>query len=192
MYKVRVDAFSLDVGCRRCNDCCRLNQCILAQEDGDPQEDFHGCPECGRPYEEMTPWWHAHLRMCVTREYGDDMQPGEISGPMMDTVMGMTINDYWKLKETYSDTDMDSYVCKYFTKSVFLMRNNGSRVNSFSLIPGCQLTFKVWLGLQPGFDYNEIADIIEDEILDEDLYIDETLDGDFPDGLTKDEISELL
>lgn len=180
MYKVRITRFVFDPLSRMCEQCRRFS------EEG-------VCPECQTPYDMLTPWWHAHLTMQVERASGDIAQPGEISGSVMDNVMGMTIFDYYRLKECYAHVDLDNLVSRYFIKNVFIMRKSGSRVSSISLLPGCQLTFRVWLGLQPGFETAMIEQVVEGEITDDQLWIDDIPDGDeIPDGLTKDEINELL
>jgi hypothetical protein len=71
-------------------------------------------------------------------------------GPMLDPVMGMSINDYLRLCEKFGD--LAEYIRRFFELSCFDVTRIDVKLLSIYVPSGCQLTFRVWLGLQPAFD----------------------------------------
>lgn len=153
MLEVEVSNATLDPRCRRCEVCKRLYDV-----------ETRACPVCKARYETLVPWWDSQLRLTPTADeyHRNYRRTFRLSGPTMDTVMGMTIQDYLRLCEEYGD--LEPLVIKYFTRNKFMMRRSTDRVLSISLMPGNQLTFKNWLGLQPSFDHREIMRVIMDNI----------------------------
>jgi hypothetical protein len=83
-------------------------------------------------------------------------------GPMMDSVMGMTVLDFIEICHRFrlNEGEMERVVTKFFVRGEFLMTRSLDRVLSISVPPGCALNFRTWLGLQPGFDSRSIMEVL--------------------------------
>lgn len=149
MITVVVSNASFDPRCRMCQK-CRLKYDPITGE----------CPGCGLPYDEMEPSWFVHLRLEDPDTYWGSGYTNvvRLSGPTMDVVMGMTITDYLRLCERWGD--LSTLVVKYFHGATFSMTRSVDKVLTISLPPGCQLNFRNWLGLQPGFSAQAITETV--------------------------------
>jgi hypothetical protein len=139
---------------RRCEDCCRITE---VEWDNDTWINTD-CPICGRSYDSLSPIWYSILNV-------ENSRPIHVFGPQMDSIMGMTIESYLSLCQHFGD--LSDLVVKYLTANTFLLSQNVDRVLTISLTPGCQLTFVRWLGLQPGFDRNEIEVMLLDTSIED-------------------------
>jgi hypothetical protein len=135
-------------------------QCVeCLQWKADPQS---SCYYCGAMT--IVPKWRIgfHLTEVTSRNCScwSDPESEEITAmdSLLDPVMAMTVEDYIFLRR--HRPDLDDYVRKFFEKSLFDIVRIEIKIASISLIPGCQLTFLNWLGLQPGFDADELSEIL--------------------------------
>jgi hypothetical protein len=79
-------------------------------------------------------------------------------GSVLDLVMGMTFSQYQFLRDHWPT--LDDYVRLFFNQSIFYVNRVLVKIDRITLAPGCQLNFLNWLGMQPGFDIDELKDLL--------------------------------
>ena len=147
MLEVAVSKAVFDMSRRKCLE-CRL----FVEKD-------QSCPQCWRWYEELEPWWLVRLGF---EEVGGDCARRSnvlLTSPVLDTVMVLSLSDFVELSRHY-ERDLSEYVTKFFVGNHFMIRHSVDRVLAMSVMPGWKLNFRMWLGLQPGFDFAEITSVI--------------------------------
>ncbi|OHT02794.1 hypothetical protein TRFO_29993 [Tritrichomonas foetus] len=92
------------------------------------------------------------------------------SGRILDSIMGMTAEDFVFLARNHDDIIVQAE--KFFYRMPLFLDIRYNRVLNISLPEGCQLNFLNWLGLQNGYDTSEIISELlsrydfEDEIIE--------------------------
>jgi hypothetical protein len=120
------------------------------------------CYYCGATT--ISPKWRIgfHLTEVTSRQrsFWSDPESEEITAmdSLLDPVMAMTVEDYLFLRR--HRPDLDDYVRRLFVQSLFDIVRIEIKIAAMSLVPGCQLTFLSWLGMQPGFDADELSDVL--------------------------------
>jgi hypothetical protein len=85
----------------------------------------------------------------------------------MDAVMGLTAEQYLALEQDCTSVRLKDFLRTYFVDSVFQVFVQNSELVSFSLRPGCQLTFLAWLGQQPTFQAGQLDALLYGDGLNE-------------------------
>lgn len=129
------------------------NQCRqLVERDNE-------CPLCGTNSINLPPVWNMFVNLVDLSDIPDNRMSNidvQIFGCVLDSVMGMTIEDFFYLSEEYGIEQLAANVMKYFTGLEVQVMRTYKRIPQITLPPGNQLNFRVWLGFQPNYDPNFI------------------------------------
>jgi RNA polymerase subunit RPABC4/transcription elongation factor Spt4 len=112
------------------------------------------CPSCSSP--DISPQWQISLT--IQNSKPSKILTLDVRGPVFDPLMAMTVDEYLDLVSHYGD--LSSYVQRFFEWSCFNVGIRDRDLLAISPIPGSQLTFLNWLGLQPNFEIDELFQIV--------------------------------
>lgn len=127
--------------CRIQTDVKYCSYCSLIVEEMDLR-----CPKCNARYEDqLIPIWRFYFT--IDKQFVQSVPIVEATGPILDPVIGFTIEDYLYLKETMPHIDWDMWICKYFVGVPFLITQSFKRIKTINLEKGNKITFREWINL---------------------------------------------